>query len=169
MSFDVWARFEGLRATRPELRLYALVDGFRYEEPEEGPTLEQGAATRALFVGTPDAALAFAGPWLVDIERVESELVKRLSALEQQAPAVTWLITPMGLEGLALLLQLKLDARLPDGRTALVRFWDPRILAVLAEQLGPGQREEFFGHITEWHLLHEGQRVWIGRHLANAH
>lgn len=169
MAFDVLDRLEHLRASQPQLRLYGLVDGFRYEEPNEERMESQAGITRALFDGTPDAALAFAGPWLVDVERAEADLVERLVALETQTPAVTWLIAPMDLEGLALLLQLQLNAQLPDGRTAMLRFWDPRILAVLANELDGEQREHLFGHITEWHLLHEGQRVWIGRHHVDTH
>jgi hypothetical protein len=121
-----------------------------------------------LFADTPDAALAHAGPWLIDTGQVDGALVDALATLEQAAPAVTWLITPQTLEGLAQLLQLNLDTALPDGRTALVRFWDPRVLVILAEVLEAGQREMFFGHIHEWHLLHRGQRTWIGRRHAQA-
>lgn len=47
-------------------------------------------------------------------------------------------------------------------------FWDPRVLVNLAEVLEPAQRETFFTHIHEWHLLHKGQRVWVGRQHAQA-
>ena len=95
-------------------------------------------------------------------------MIDALAALEQTSPAVTWLIAQQNLDGLAQLLQLNLDTELPDGRTALLRFWDPRVLFNLAELLEPGQREMFFAHIHEWHLLHKGQRTWIGRPLAQA-
>jgi hypothetical protein len=58
---------------------------------------------------------------------------------------------------------------LPDGRSALLRFWDPRVLVNLARTLDGAQREEFFGHIHEWHLLDAGRRMWIGRQHAEAH
>ena len=56
--------------------------------------------------------------------------------------------------------------QLPDGRVALLRFWDPRVLVSLAEVLGPEQSAAFFAHIHEWHLLNNQQRVWIGRQDA---
>jgi len=48
------------------------------------------------------------------------------------------------LQGLAQLLQLQINARIPDGRNALVRFWDLRVLTGLVDVLNPRQREIFF-------------------------
>ena len=164
---DVVTRLAQLRQHVDAMRLYALVDGVQYRTYFGEPCIAQ-AGYIALFVGTPDAALAHAGPWLIDSEHAGVDSLDALAALEQDAPAVTWLITPQTLEGLAQLLQLNLDVTLPDGRSALLRFWDPRVLVNLAELLEPGQREAFFGHVHEWHLLHQGQRTWIGRHHAQA-
>ncbi|SPK71036.1 conserved protein of unknown function [Cupriavidus taiwanensis] len=63
---------------------------------------------------------------------------------------------------------MRLDIKLPDGRTALLRFWDPRVLAALFQLMAGGQRTEFFRHIHEWHLLDKGIRFWIGRQDADA-
>ena len=167
MEFDVQQRHMLLARTHRALRLYALVDGVQYTRYFETP-LTPLAGRRALFHGTDDAALAHAGPWLIDAEHAGSEQLAGLVELERAAPAVTWLIAPQDLEGLAQLLSLRLDMRLPDGRSALVRFWDPRVLANLAELLDGNQREEFFAHIHEWHMLHNGQRAWIGRNHADA-
>lgn len=161
------ARLAQLHESHPALRLYALVDGAQYSA-QFGKSLMAHAGLYPLFAGTPDAALAHAGPWLVDVELADSALIAVLAALEHTAPAVTWLIAQQDLDGLAQLLQLRLDTELPDGRTALLRFWDPRVLFNLAELLDPAQRETFFAHIQEWHLMHNGQRTWIGRQLAQA-
>ncbi|MEV4783393.1 DUF4123 domain-containing protein [Burkholderia sp. LMU1-1-1.1] len=159
---DVVARLAQLHQSTDALRLYALVDGVQYRK-RLGEPCTAGEGCYSLFTDTPDEALAHAGPWLIDAEHVGATLVDALVALEQTAPAVSWLIAAQTLEGLAQLLQLNLDTELPDGRTALLRFWDPRVLATLAEVLAPGQRETFFGHVHEWHLLHRGQRTRIGR------
>lgn len=164
---DVAQRLAELQQGMSELRLYALVDGALYQAHRDGP-LHPCDGLRSLFAGTQDAALAHAGPWLVDAGHAGEAFTEDLAGLEQEAPAVTWLIASQTLEGLAQLLQLNLDTRLPDGRTALLRFWDPRVLASLAEVLDPQQREAFFGHIHEWHLLYRGQRAWIGRRHAHA-
>jgi hypothetical protein len=164
---DVVERLAELHQTTDALRLYALVDGVQYRERFGEPcTAREGFYP--LFADTPDAALAHAGPWLIDVGQMDGVLVDALAKLEQAAPAVTWLIAPQTIEGLAQLLQLNLNTALPDGRTALVRFWDPRVLVSLAEVLEPGQREMFFGYIHEWHLLHCGLRTWIGRRHAQA-
>lgn len=166
-GIDVVVRLAQLRQTMPALRLYALVDGAQYQT-HRGVSLQDGTGLHALFTGTPDAGLAHAGPWLVDTAQAGDELTADLSELEKQAPAVTWLLALQDLAGLAQLLQLNLETRLPDGRAALLRFWDPRVLSTLAELLRPEQRETFFAHIHEWHLLHNEQRAWIGRQHADA-
>ena len=159
-TFDVMRRMLMLRETQPTLRLYALVDGVQYIE-QQGQALQQGKGLFPLFAGTIDAALASAGPWLLDIEQTEPTLVADLPRLEQKIPAVTWLITSQSLTDLARRLQLALNIRLPDGRCALLRFWDARVLAALAQTLDAAQRKDFFEGIHEWHLLYEGRRVWI--------
>lgn len=164
---DVVERLAQLHRHTDALRLYALVDGVQYRA-QFGEPCKARKGFSSLFAGTPDAVLAHTGPWLIDAEQVGTALVAELAELEQTAPAVTWLIAPQTLEGLAQLLQLNLDTGLPDGRTALLRFWDPRVLVSLVELLEPEQREAFFGHVHEWHLLHQGQRTWIGRQHAQA-
>ena len=166
-SMDVGERLTQLRQGMPALRLYALVDGAHYQTLR-GECLQSQAGLYALFSGTPDAVLAHAGPWLVDVDQVEQTLTADLGRLEQQAPAVTWLIAVQDLQGLAQLLQLNIDMQLPNGRVAMLRFWDPRVLVSLAEVLGPEQSAAFFAHIHEWHLLHNQKRVWIGRQDAQA-
>lgn len=161
-------RLSMLQQCHPALRLYALVDGAQYAAHRDQP-LVPGNGHCALFDDTPDAPLAHAGPWLLDVQWLGQERVVDLMNLEQEAPAVTWLMAFADLRGLAQVLRIHLDVRLPDGRNALLRFWDPRVLATLAQALDSVQREAFFSHIHEWHLLLEGQRVWIGRQDADAH
>jgi hypothetical protein len=165
---DVQSRWEQRRGTLPALRLYALVDGVQYQT-QLCKRFQPGRGLFPLFAGTQDAALAHAGPWLVDAALAGEAMVAELAALEREAPSLIWLIAPQDLEGLGQLLQLRLDVSLPDGRSALLRFWDPRVLVNLARTLDGAQREEFFGHIHEWHLLDAGRRMWIGRQHAEAH
>ena len=167
MALDVAERLADLQTAFPALRLYALVDGIQYEN-HRGERLDYSPGFTSLFHGTPDGALAHAGPWLVDIEEAGEAMAKDLAGLEREAPSVTWLITEADLHGLAQLLRLQLDVRIPDGRIALLRFWDPRVLVGLVNVLDSKQRETFFAHIHEWHLLRDGQRVHIGRKHAEA-
>jgi len=167
MDLDVVKRLTQLRTALPSLRLYALVDGIQYEN-QRGERLEDRPGFVSLFRGTPDGPLAHAGPWLVDVEDVGDTLASDLASLEREALAVSWLISEADLVGLAQLLQLHLDVRLPDGSVALLRFWDPRVLASLANVLDPQQRSTLFAYIQEWHLLHDGQRAFIGRKHVEA-
>jgi hypothetical protein len=168
MDFDVQQRHVSLQRSNSALRLYALIDGAKYAERFGEPLVAIGGQCRSLFEGTDDDALAHAGPWLLDTACTMAAQLTELVQFERDIPALSWLIAPQTLEGLAQLLSLRLDMCLPDGRTALLRFWDPRVLVSLAEVLDDAQRQEFFAHIEEWHMLHKGQRVWIGRHHAAA-
>lgn len=161
---DVRARWEVLKEVHPELNLYALIDGYQFEQ-HEGRRLERQPGYRALFDGTEDEPLAHAGPWLIDMLQ-HGELIESLGKLEQATPCLSWIVTHVTLDGLAQMLQLKLDAELPDGKTALLRFYDPRVLVNLFEVMDAEHRAEFFYLIAEWHVLHKGQRVWAGRHDA---
>lgn len=164
-SFDVWNRLAQLRENITGLRLYGLLDGAQYLA-QSGKRFVGQVGMCALFDGTTDADLAFAGPWLIDVEKIGGDLVDQLVALERSAHAVTWVIALQDIQGLAQILRLHLDIALPDGRTALLRFWDPRVLADLAEILDPNQRQALFGNIYEWHLINQGKRVRIGRRDA---
>lgn len=166
---DVLDRYSQLRARLQTLNLYALVDGALYQQRRDRQLEHLPGVVIALFSGTADDALAHAGPWLVDATQVSEVVLRDLISLETTAPAVTWLIAEADLTGLSQLLQLRLDVKLPDGRTALLRFWDPRVLAALFQLMAGDQRAEFFGHIHEWHFMDEGRRVWIGSQHADAH
>lgn len=161
--FDVSERLVHLQQEYPGLKLYGLLDGAQYLE-RTGMRFNPQQGAEALFWETQDAALAFAGPWLLDAASVDAGLLQELVGFERGTYGVSWLIAHQDLCGLAQLLRLNLETELPDGRTALVRFWDPRVLAGLAEVLTPEQRQGFFGHIFEWHLLlNREHRVRIGR------
>lgn len=163
---DMNVGMDQLRGAGSELNLFALVDGIQYEA-KYGNFLQLDRTTLPLFAETQDAPLSHAGPWLINANEISAALYSELARLEEESPSLIWLITYQEISGLAQLLRLRLDVRLPDGRLALLRFWDPRVLINLAQNLDDGQREEFFGYITEWHMLHQGQRVWIGRGHAD--
>lgn len=162
---DVHSRFVRLTQRRRGLRWYALIDGYQYEQ-HTGQRLQPIAGTNcALFDGTDDAPLAHAGPWLHDLWS-DPQPIDELAAMEGKTNAISWLITPMDLEGLAQCLRPKLNVRLPNGKEALVRFYDPRVLGNLFKAMNVAQRTKFFELIDEWHFMYEGKRVWMGRHDA---
>jgi Domain of unknown function (DUF4123) len=154
------ARFDALKTQQPHLVLCALLDGLAYEQAL-GQRLEHNAGCIALLDGTEDAALAYAGPWVIDAIQ-QPKLCSDQLAQEDLAPQVSWLIASVPFDGLVQLLRLKLDVRLPDGSVGLLRFYDPRVLYGLATTLTPGQRADFFDHIYEWHFMHNGKALRIG-------
>jgi len=167
MMLDVISRWKQLRETMPALELYVLVDGLQYEMHLH-ERLQSSNGRLPLFAGTRDATLAHAGPWLMDMTQVNEAMTAKLVKLECDAPSLIWLITQQDLTSLGQRLQSQLDVQLPDGSSALLRFWDPRVLVSLARSLDGVQREAFFGHIQEWHLLNAGQRMVIGGAHAHA-
>lgn len=154
-------RFGQRAALNPELRWYALVDGLVHHAIHETWLTPAGNAF-ALFTGTDDEPLAHAGPWLLEISSPSDSQLSRLARLEE-AHGVSWIYAEQPMHGLAQLLQLYLDVQLPDGRQSLLRFWDPRVLYQLTQVLSEEQLRAFCGLIDEWHFLHEGKPVWIGR------
>ena len=157
---DIVEHFRALQQADTALWLYALVDGFQYEQHTGQRLVYQHGINRPIFLGTEDEPLAHAGPWLIDVVRAPDQL-QSLHDLEQALPSVSWLISAIDLEGLSQLLQLKLDAQLPDGRKVLLRFYDPRVLGNLMQTMNNAQRAEFVHLIDEWHFIHDGRRVFI--------
>lgn len=165
MVEKVVERFKNLHAKNEALRFYALVDGYQYEMHTGNRLQHAPNINRPILFGTEDEPLAHAGPWLIDVMKASSKIVE-LEELEQALPSISWLITPLDLEGLSQLMQLKLDAELPDGRIALLRFYDPRVLGNLYHTMDNEQRADFFYLIDEWHFIYNGQRVSAGRPSA---
>ena len=157
------ARWTALREGQQGVSLYALVDGIQYEqetgsriEPDEGPVI-------SLFKGTVDEGLAHAGPWLVDMH-ASAACADRLVDLEQKRPSIVWLFALSDTATLATLLRERLSVRLPDGKEALLRFWDPRALDAICRSMRAETRFNFFNVALEWHYLLSGQRFHINPH-----
>lgn len=143
--------------------LHVLVDGFQYAEMNFSVRLAEQPYASSLFAGTEEESLMDDGPWLLAVERQSYAFCRQLIALERSRPAVSWIYAAFDTAVLAAQLQARLNMRLPDGRSALVRFWDPRVLGILARRLDEAQRMDFFHAIREWHFLLDGRPVHIGR------
>jgi len=133
-----------------QVHLYALVDGLLFEDAAGGSPPQRSQAAIALFDGTPDASLADAGPWLLEYERASGTTRRALSAMASSSTGVSWLISAYPIESLADEMRGRLDVRLPDGRTALLRFYDARIMADIASLMELTQRMQFFVPIFNW-------------------
>lgn len=160
---DLLDRLARQRQVNPQLHLYALVDGLQYEQHTGSRLIRQPGVNLALFDGTPDAALAHAGPWLIDVLEGEPGEAKVLAELDQVRPAVIWLFASRPMLRLGIELTRRLDIVLPDGQAGLLRYYDPRILAGMAQTLDGPQRQDFFGVVEEWHFFYQGRRAHIGK------
>lgn len=143
------------------LRLYALVDALLYGR---GEPAERPAATIGLFAGTPDASLADAGPWLIDFEDAPGSVRQSLFALGDGAEGVSWLISGYPFPALADELRGRLNARMPDGRTALLRFYDARLIGEIASLFSFTQRIEFFVPTFDWLVQVNGDLIRVHPH-----
>jgi Domain of unknown function (DUF4123) len=157
-------RLERLRTSTPGLRAYALVDGLQYDQYFGHPLKRRWGAVAALFAGTEDEPLADAGPWVIDLAAHEATIISPLGELEAARPGVMWLFTNQDIESLVVTLQSKLNSRLPDGKVALLRFWDPRVFVPLFNALDAAGRQAYFGDITEWHGLKNGKRFHVSHY-----
>ncbi|KWF29032.1 hypothetical protein WL84_09970 [Burkholderia cenocepacia] len=143
------------------VRLYALVDALLYGR---GETVERPAATIGLFDGTPDASLADAGPWLIDFEKAPSNVRQSLFTMGASADGVSWLISAYPSQDLAHELAGRLNARVPDGRTALLRFYDARLMGEMASLFSFTQRIEFFVPTFDWFVEIHGELTRVHPH-----
>ncbi|WP_186239583.1 DUF4123 domain-containing protein [Burkholderia gladioli] len=144
------------------VRLYALVDGLLYADQAGVPQRSQ--ASVALFDQTPDASLADAGPWLFDYELAGGATRAGLASMAAGADGVSWLISAYRIDALADELRRRLDARLPDGRTALLRFYDARIMPDIAAMMEVSQRMQFFVVVFDWLVERDGRLTGVHPH-----
>ncbi|OJB37514.1 hypothetical protein BGV57_23285 [Burkholderia ubonensis] len=147
-----------------QVHLYALVDGLLYADAADASPLQRSQSAVALFDGTPDASLADAGPWLIDYERAAGAIRQTLSIMASGSTGVSWLISAYPIESLADELRNRLDVRLPDGRTALLRFYDARIMAGMASLMEFTQRMQFFVATFDWLVEVNGKLKGVHPH-----
>ncbi len=139
----------------PDCSLFALVDGLQYERYFGAEIqIEQGVAEPFLN-SWPDSRLAFAGPWLF---RLNTSVRHRdnLKKLAEALPAVSWIISSESIENLIFHFKPFLNLQLPDGRSALFRFYDPRVLAEIEFLLDETHYEQLVNRTKEWVFLVDG-------------
>ncbi|WP_186214799.1 DUF4123 domain-containing protein [Burkholderia gladioli] len=146
------------------VKLYALFDALLYARAPNTTPLQRSAACMALFDRTPDASLADAGPWLVDLDATTATMQRALRGLADSADGISWLISAYPLPSLADELRERLDVRMPDGRTALLRFYDARIISGIASMLSFTQRAEFFVPAFDWLAEINGELIRVHPH-----
>ena len=141
-----------------KVTLYALVDGLQYERYfGEGLSAPQPAAM-PLFDTWPDSRIAFAGPWIIQMS-CAMDISEKLCHLETALPSVSWILSSSALTEQVVHLKNNMDVGLPDGRSALLRFQDPRVQVRLATMLNDLQHQKLTGLMQEWLTRVDG-KVW---------
>lgn len=141
-----------------DVSVFALVDGLQYERFTGHELKIKQDVCLPLFDTWPDSRIAFAGPWLIRMSET-MEMREQLEALEIALPGVSWIVSGSMPEELVAHLQKYMNAGLPDGRAALLRFQDPRVQVRLATMLNDLQHQELAGLMQEWLTIVDG-KVW---------
>lgn len=140
---------ERQKQSRYKLNLYALIDGLEYERLFQHEIVEnEGIAP--LFIQPNNQDIAFAGPWVVNVEQLSDDLQNQIIKLEQTYSSVSWLISSLSFNHLLNHLESKLHLTLDDNRYALLRYYDPRVLNKLPSVLTQDQLKLFTLQIDEW-------------------
>lgn len=118
--------------------------------------LVQTCADKAcLFKGNLDPVLERAAPWLVRIDPRE----QLLPVWQEHGRGRSWGIMAycaLPLEDLRTCLRRFLQARLPDGKIALFRFYDPRVFATYLRAASPDERVAWFETVQQY-AVEDGQ------------
>ena len=146
------------------VRLYGLVDALLYERASGSAPLERSTSTIALFDGTADASLADAGPWLIDFGQASQAVRQSLFNLGANSEGTSWLISAYPFDALVDELRGRLNARMPDGRIALLRFYDARLIGDIARLLSLTQRIQFFVPTFDWLVQIDGELTRVHPH-----
>ncbi|GJL42781.1 DUF4123 domain-containing protein [Enterobacter cloacae complex sp. ECC445] len=153
MSFTLSAL---LLMNSPEHSLFALVDGLQFERYFGNELEVQQHKILPLFDKYPDSRIAFAGPWIMQMNHCMAEW-ERLNELEAQYPAVSWLLSRATLQELVTHFQNVMNVMMPDGKVALMRLQDPRVQIRMGELLDDEQHHKLTRLIDEWLSLSDGR------------
>ncbi|WP_186050673.1 DUF4123 domain-containing protein [Burkholderia gladioli] len=151
---------------RLPVRLFGLADGLLYSEVSGAFPNRTGESTMALLDATPDASLADAGPWMFDCERIDSDTQAALARLARSEYGVSWIVSAYQVRQLASELRQRLDATLPDGRHAMLRYYDARVMRYLAPALGSSEGTMFFSPTFDWLIEIDGKLSRAHPHAA---
>ncbi|OLF53365.1 hypothetical protein BTN82_17710 [Pseudomonas chlororaphis] len=140
----------------PETRFYVLVDGARYLTLENRLDAA-GAAVQVewLLAGTELDEISRAGPALVAFvgeSDAATQLLDWLIERDQKSPLVSWLWSERSYEALSNHLRSHLFTRLPDGRRALFRYYNPVVRRGLESVLDNEQRMALMLPLDRWQI-----------------
>ncbi|HHR6129400.1 TPA: DUF4123 domain-containing protein [Providencia alcalifaciens] len=140
----------------PTAKHYCLICGLQYERYFDKEIQHHYGAASPLFKQSSEAEIAWAGPWLIDVTH-RHDLLADLMQLESKSPALSWLVSDLSLNKLASHFSDLLNVSLPDNKTALFRFYDPRVMHNMPQVLTLEQFNEITMPLIAWYYHFEGQ------------
>lgn len=140
----------------PTAKHYCLICGLQYERYFDKALQNTLSAASPLFRQPSDSEIAWAGPWLIDVT-LQGSLLANLIQLETESAALSWLISESPIDKLAIHLSERLNVSLPDGKTALFRFYDPRVTHNMPQVLTNEQFNEITAPLIAWYYRFEGR------------
>jgi hypothetical protein len=163
---SAWLRWQELFQASAG-RWYAVLDAAR--DPEVLRVLRcSGRRSESLYSGPRAELLARGAPYLVAVPR-GSHFQRQLW---DHAWGESWgifLASNAGFAAVRTHLRRLLRAVLPDGRKALFRFYDPRVLRVYLPSCSDDERPRFHGPITRFVCEHEDEaQVAVSAHDGGA-
>lgn len=130
------------------IHLFGMVDGAA-DPARIQPLLEQsGAQFTSLYTGLPEEQLGPASLFLVRIENPGAPWVTELDQIDLHVPCITLIWSHVDLHELALHLRSFLFTGIGEGMTAMIRFFDPRIIDVVLSMWGESIRNVFLAPIV---------------------
>jgi hypothetical protein len=112
----------------PAQHLYVLLDCASDKElPECVINLDKQAKRHSLFEETPLAEIADTGPFLISVNQKSAVFAYLLAKISKQ-PWGYFILSHDDIETLSNRLQVFLNAQMPDGKSYLFRFYDPRVI-----------------------------------------
>ncbi|WP_321842891.1 DUF4123 domain-containing protein [Paraburkholderia bannensis] len=146
-------------------RLYALIDGV-LDPSLLGEAERCDIAWRGLY---PESMLESRtpamGPLLVELEPAHAgheAFMRLLIKRSRTQDLVMWMASRQALDPLAGHLQVYAEVKLPDGRRALLRHYDPSILEILVPMFDAQQRADFLAGVRGYRYWRDGWRDVVG-------
>ena len=162
MEFESFLEKIAVAPRASDSRLYALVDH------AGAPGLLRRLRERPqnqwsnLFESSTEENAIEAAPLLLDLSAInQGAWLQWLHAACSESTSLTLLHSSLDIEALAQRLKCRLEALLPDGVPAMLRYFDTRILESLVEVLTLEQRSHFFGIASCWQWLDRAGDIQI--------
>jgi hypothetical protein len=130
-------------------RLMGLIDGATDPSIYE-LVMESGTPFLSVYEGLPEAALGQAGLFLIEIEDPDAEWVVRVDQLDLQTPCLSLIWSRVSPDDLAVHLRAFLIVDIPGGKTALMRYFDPRATGAVFQVWPDSLMGTFISPIERW-------------------